>query len=458
MSIDYQKIVIAGKEFPLEVTLLSGTLLSEEEIKWEMKVLGSPASSEEIGAGRRITYTLGEEYIDKIVVFTAYREGVQLAWQFGYLRQEISCYVQPKPQQILIRDVEPKSCNALVWDKVEFRVTAYSIDTRKVNDSTRQSIKWQIRVDGKEELLLSEDGYPVMSDRITVEMKQEWAGKKVLLMPHLNDPTDKVSAKVNVAPLGVNNSKRMAFYIHGTTSTPERWKKWPEGVETLNQITFPDAVDTGFDWGKEATQFNVLKDRWPVAKRLCAYVKEKARGFGEIVLVGHSHGGNVAIMTADMLAKEVSISTIYVITVGTPVFNETIFTTETVIPGLREEKEMKITFRILPGGGVYSPPSMEVHTYTYFNPENPANWQLKNKIKHLSLYNRYDRVDGIAKVGDGILESSRMTSETSCFAYNKDVNVEILSRINANEKKTIRIPQPLLTPDIDAQETAQYHF
>lgn len=234
--------------------------------------------------------------------------------------------------------------------------------------------------------------------------------------------------------------RRKVFYIHGTISDPERWTKWSEAVDVLNKIALPnpqppEGVDTGFDWKKEATQFNSLKERWPVSDRLVEYVKDKVltNNYSEVVLVGHSHGGNVAIMAADKLAEYSAISTIYVITIGTPVFNKLEFTTKSLIAGLKQAAETKITYK---NNGMSAPfgRTSTVYTYTYYNPENPANWKNKHKIKHLSIYNEYDRVDGIAQVGDILLENSRMTSDTCSFQYDPTVNKKLVSKLTTNEE------------------------
>lgn len=235
--------------------------------------------------------------------------------------------------------------------------------------------------------------------------------------------------------------RRKAFFIHGTTSEPERWRNWSEAVEVLNEIALPlpeEAYDTDFNWKKEATQFNNLSDRWPVSDRLVKYVKEKALDgdskYEEIVLIGHSHGGNVAIMAADKLAKDPRISRIYLITVGTPVFNKETFTTSSFIKGLKQAAKTKVTFR---SNGM-SPPynkTSTIYTYTYYNPENPANWENGHKISHLSIYNEYDRVDGIAQFMSPIIENSRMTWDSSKFAYNPSVNKGVKSKLTDNERR-----------------------
>ena len=123
---------------------------------------------------------------------------------------------------------------------------------------------------------------------------------------------------------------RKAFYIHGTKSSCSRWEEWKDTVEKLNLIAQPDnkkdSVDTKFDWSQLAGWTNNLEDRrnaclLPGDKGLVNYVLNHSDGYEEIVLIGHSHGGNVAIQAADILAAKNRFKTIYLITIASPVFN-----------------------------------------------------------------------------------------------------------------------------------------
>ena len=231
--------------------------------------------------------------------------------------------------------------------------------------------------------------------------------------------------------------RRKVFYIHGTKSDCSRWEKWKDTVEKLNLIAQPDntddAVDTKFDWSQLAGWTNNLEDRrnaclLPGNKGLVNYVLNNSGNFEEIVLIGHSHGGNVAIQAADILAAKNKYKTIYLITIASPVFNKLQFSTATPITGLKLIKTECKEIRMSP------PYNSRMTIYTYLNPENPANWgkndvpnTKRTPIKHLSIYNRYDRVDGIALFEHTILENSRMTFNTSTFKYDDLVNIELPS-------------------------------
>jgi hypothetical protein len=230
---------------------------------------------------------------------------------------------------------------------------------------------------------------------------------------------------------------RKVFYIHGTKSSCSRWEEWKDTVEKLNLIAQPDnkkdSVDTKFDWSQLAGWTNNLEDRrnaclLPGDKGLVNYVLNHSDGYEEIVLIGHSHGGNVAIQAADILAAKNRFKTIYLITIASPVFNKIQFSTATPITGLKLIKTEFKEIRMSP------PYNSSMTIYTYLNPENPANWgkndvpnTKRTPIKHLSIYNRYDRVDGIALFEHTILENSRMTFNTSTFEYDDLVNIELPS-------------------------------
>lgn len=238
---------------------------------------------------------------------------------------------------------------------------------------------------------------------------------------------------------------RKAFYIHGTISDPTRWDEWEKTVKVMNQIALPDhdGVDTKFNWEQLAGLLNDLEDRTnacflPGDKGLVNYVLKQAEGFEEIVLIGHSHGGNVAIQAADTLATKNRFTTIYLITIGTPVFNMVHFNTPKTIDKLKLIKKTEVRIRSNYG---YS----DTTYYTYLNPENPANWGKNDPpgttrcpIKHLSLYNQFDRVDGIALIGDIFRSGSRMTFNTSTFEYDKNVNIEIPSFQLGNEVNRVK--------------------
>lgn len=119
-----------------------------------------------------------------------------------------------------------------------------------------------------------------------------------------------------------------AFFIHGTSSSPQRWKdkKGQKLVSTLMQITNNKTKNTDFDWSAKwygfGTSFllNDSFDRELAAKRLVKHImKNKVEG-EEITLIGHSHGVNVSIQAARMIYEKYGIK-VNIISVAAPAHN-----------------------------------------------------------------------------------------------------------------------------------------
>lgn len=225
---------------------------------------------------------------------------------------------------------------------------------------------------------------------------------------------------------------RKAYYIHGTTSDKTRWNKFPSTVQQLNRIAFGIGVDKNdieginsvgsdkfkkaccdfsFQWGNNGWFsygnnwfLNSVEDRRIASEKLIDHISKNIGKCEEVVLIGHSHGGNVAIQAADKIFTKIpTIKRVFVLTIGAPVYNRPYImsyinnknlTTITEkmyenIPGLGKEyiiPGMKLGRKILKPVGIY----------LYINCENPVTWKNKDKIKHLSLWNKRDYVDNIA--------------------------------------------------------------
>jgi len=131
-----------------------------------------------------------------------------------------------------------------------------------------------------------------------------------------------------------------AFFIHGTLSDNSMWKE--DLVEFIMSelkpyFTTDQSVDTEFKWNGVSAQptppqllfggrkMNWLlntgkRDRAAAARMLVAYIMKKRVNGQLITLVGHSHGGNVAIQAARMLSKKHGIS-VNVVNFNTPAWN-----------------------------------------------------------------------------------------------------------------------------------------
>ncbi len=117
-----------------------------------------------------------------------------------------------------------------------------------------------------------------------------------------------------------------AFFVHGTTSTSGRWTE--PLTKAVLRITNNKTIDTGFSWhttkiresGKD-WYGNDEYDKGLAAKELAEYVLENRIAGEEITLIGHSHGGNVAIQAAKNIFELTNGEKVNLITISTPVYN-----------------------------------------------------------------------------------------------------------------------------------------
>ncbi len=109
-----------------------------------------------------------------------------------------------------------------------------------------------------------------------------------------------------------------AFFIHGTESSPNRWTE--KSVKTIMQLTNNKTSNTGFSWENRSGITNNSHDRYEAAKSLVDYIMaNRVKGEG-ITLIGHSHGGNVAIQAAKMFYEKTG-ERIDIIAIATPAYN-----------------------------------------------------------------------------------------------------------------------------------------
>ena len=105
---------------------------------------------------------------------------------------------------VLVTSVKGKE-TALPNEKVKYEVTGYNISN--VKDKDRKRVKWDIVVDGKQETL------SLKGESIEFEMKEEWFGKSILLMPYLKKPSIKVQVKTHIQCNHRDGAKIVAEYI-----------------------------------------------------------------------------------------------------------------------------------------------------------------------------------------------------------------------------------------------------
>ena len=118
-----------------------------------------------------------------------------------------------------------------------------------------------------------------------------------------------------------------AFSIHGTKSSPQTFEDNPETLPILLEISGNKTIDNEFKWPQGTNGYsNDKADRGQAAEALAAHVLNNlSEDENEhITLIGHSHGGNVAIQAVDLIREGLekdNSKEINLITIATPAYN-----------------------------------------------------------------------------------------------------------------------------------------
>ncbi|MDR2694021.1 MAG: DUF2778 domain-containing protein [Chitinispirillales bacterium] len=117
------------------------------------------------------------------------------------------------------------------------KVTGYN--KSKVDKTDRAKVKWAIKVNGEQTVLQNKTG-----DEIAIEMKENWAGKEITVMPYLNKPTEYVSVKIKVeCPITLNfdgkrlllrvvkENETLSFNYNAVSGRPDKLGKFDYGKE-----------------------------------------------------------------------------------------------------------------------------------------------------------------------------------------------------------------------------------
>src|SRR5690606_21839089 len=106
--------------------------------------------------------------------------------------------------------------------------------------------------------------------------------------------------------------------IHGTWSNPNTFSKL--SISTINEIA-KNTQGPVFNWSGNNTD----RARKLAAEQLVQHVLSNRDLNQPLTLIGHSHGGNVAIMAANILAEK-RIKVDNLITINTPIREYTVNT------------------------------------------------------------------------------------------------------------------------------------
>jgi RHS repeat-associated protein len=116
-----------------------------------------------------------------------------------------------------------------------------------------------------------------------------------------------------------------AFFIHGTASSPSAWSPVLTNLITKN-FTNNTHQDATFSWEDRNQLTNNKSDRrWAavfLVQHILDYRKNNNITDEEITLIGHSHGGNIAIQAADIFHKFYNTK-VNIVNFNTPAYNGT---------------------------------------------------------------------------------------------------------------------------------------
>jgi len=116
-----------------------------------------------------------------------------------------------------------------------------------------------------------------------------------------------------------------AFFIHGTATGPKSWSPVLTQFITKNLTNNdPHHIDATFSWESRNGYLNNETDRKNAAFDLVTHIIDYRQKNNitneEITLIGHSHGGNVAIQAAHYLNDIYGI-TVNIVNFNTPAYN-----------------------------------------------------------------------------------------------------------------------------------------
>jgi pimeloyl-ACP methyl ester carboxylesterase len=147
---------------------------------------------------------------------------------------------------------------------------------------------------------------------------------------------------------------KATWFIHGTSSDNSTWKS--DFLDYYKNKIFPGESIKTQGWSGDNLDISRRKEAKDFATNLAKFAKENPKE--PIRLVGHSHGGNFAILVANELLKN-NITVDTLVTIATPV---------------REYQLESYTYITNPGEKV------------------PNSKRLKNVKKHIQVYNEEDKI------------------------------------------------------------------
>lgn len=175
-----------------------------------------------------------------------------------------------------------------------------------------------------------DNGYVLLFDKTNAIVRKDKISQEEILRFLSTDPLTKKYPELtpyqfasNTPIQAVDLDGKEAFFIHGTASGPEAWSPKLTNFITKN-LTNNIHQDATFSWKDRNGYANNQNDRnnaaFDLVLHIIDYRKKNNITDEEITLIGHSHGGNVAIQAAHILNDIYGIN-VNIVNFNTPAYN-----------------------------------------------------------------------------------------------------------------------------------------
>lgn len=231
MSKNNIQIVSANKEQVLVTSVEFGQLKDHKMIIWKKKVYtkeeagNNPSrmifnvtdDGETIHLGKEYfyTYQFKENEIGKYLKFYSYIDNFKKSKQFlvFYVEEDLKTNIRITSVQRIVSDTEDEKI--YVGQKVNFEVE-YSIPHEKVDTKIQNNVKWKVKIEDQTERLII-GGLVILGGKIEFIVPEEWADKKITLLPYLNKESQEVKSEFEVDYFYLyrfySNENRFVTYI-----------------------------------------------------------------------------------------------------------------------------------------------------------------------------------------------------------------------------------------------------
>ena len=208
-----------------------------------------------------------------------------------------------------------------------------------------------------------------------------------------------------------------AFFIHGTMYNNGRWQGDDgnplRNTDAVMQMTDNNnTMNTTFEWGGFGNYgngpFNSKVDRRRAARNLANHVMNNLVSGEDVTLIGHSHGGNVAIQAAGMIrelldANDLNDVRINIISIATPADNAAWSPENPVNQPIDNHIHLFNELDIIQTTGANGAAGMDGTTFERsYEWQETGNINLTEEVRPLytknntsSNYNNKDKVDGV---------------------------------------------------------------